>query len=171
MQPFYTIKDSDIFDSPEPEPVNYIDRPTVKGVVFNSDNKIAMLSNIKGYSLFPGGGVEEGETKEEALIRECVEEIGCEVEIISEIGMATQFRAKDKRKFDTYFFTAKVKGETSKPTTTQEDELAVTINWFTEEEVKNILENQIDKIPIDYYQAQFNSRTHLEAFRKYLEKK
>lgn len=172
MEYFYSIKDSDIFENPLPEPENYIDRPTVKGLVFNNENKIAFLWHpTENYGLLPGGGVEVGETEEDAFIRECKEEIGCDVEIISKIGTAAQYRAKDGRKFNIHFFVARVIGEIGKPTTTQEDELAVITRWMTEEQVGVQLRRQIAFKAKDWYQRQFNSRTHFAALEKYLAEK
>jgi len=48
------------------------------------DNKILTIKRTKPegiFWVFPGGGVEEGETNEEALIRECREELGVDVKI------------------------------------------------------------------------------------------
>ena len=40
------------------------------------------MSGSKGeYYMFPGGGHETGETLEDTLRRECIEEIGCDVEL------------------------------------------------------------------------------------------
>ena len=171
MEYFHTIKDSDIFDNPLPEPEEYIDRPTVKGLVFDSEGRIPIMY-ANGYGLLPGGGIEEGETPEQAFIRECQEEIGCNVEITSLIGAATQYRARDSRKFDTYFFIANVVGGKGMPTTTQEDEIACEIKWLTPQKVRENLLELIDWLPQDeYYQTNFNSRTHLAALEKYLKMK
>lgn len=39
----------------------------------------------------PGGGVDEGETLEEACIRECLEETGYRVQVIKEVGFVDDF--------------------------------------------------------------------------------
>lgn len=172
MEYFHTIKDSDIFDNPLPEPESYIDRPTVKGLVFDKDNKIALICHpTENYGFLPGGGIEQEETPEEAFVRECMEELGCDIEIISEIGTTLQLRAKDSRKFETRFYVAKVVGEKGIPTTTQEDELDVKIKWFTEEELNKQLEEQTRFKSPDWYIRQFNSHTHFAALQKYLEDK
>lgn len=52
------------------------------------DNKIAVIKRIKKdrtYYVFPGGGVEEGETFKEAIIREIKEELGVFVKVYGEI--------------------------------------------------------------------------------------
>ena len=54
-----------------------------------SDNKLAMVHSLKyDYYKFPGGGIEEGESPLEAMVREVKEESGLEVipESIREFG-------------------------------------------------------------------------------------
>ncbi len=170
MEHFSILKDKDIFDNPLPEPKEYSDRPTVKGLVFDSENNIALLCHpVENYGLFPGGGIEEGETKEQAFLRECKEEIGCDVEIVQELGSALQFRARDKRKYIIYFFVAKVLGGKGAPTTTQADELGVVVRWMTKEGLEKQLKEQAAFVSKDWYNRQFNSRTHFKAFKKFLE--
>lgn len=173
MNYFHSIKDSDIFDNPLPEPNEYIPRPTVKGIVVDDEGKIALLRGLT-HSLFPGGGVEEGESLENAFIRECIEEIGCRVEIGSTLGTALQLRSKDNRKFDTHFFIAKIIGEKGIATTVQEDEQGLPTDWLSKEEVLDLLKKQVENLTTDekykeVYQPHFNCRTHLAAFKKYLE--
>ena len=63
-------------------------RPSVRAIIFR-DGKLALVHNGKfDYYRFPGGGIEQGETREEALIREVKEESGLVVipESIREYG-------------------------------------------------------------------------------------
>jgi 8-oxo-dGTP diphosphatase len=68
------------------------------GVVLIEDEKVALIERFRGgshYYVFPGGGVDEGETIEEAAIREMEEETGLHVSVrckLAEIyfGLSTQ---------------------------------------------------------------------------------
>ena len=54
------------------------------GVIIVEDGKVAMIERIKGtrtYYVFPGGQQEEGETLQQAAIREAYEELGVVVKI------------------------------------------------------------------------------------------
>ncbi len=68
-------------------------RLIARGVVLNEEGKVAIhhiyrddIFGKQWYYETPGGGVDEGETPEEGLLRECEEEIGCHIEILAEIG-------------------------------------------------------------------------------------
>jgi 8-oxo-dGTP diphosphatase len=55
----------------------------VRAIIID-DRKIALIQRIKGdktYYIFPGGGVEEGETILQALHREMKEELGIEISV------------------------------------------------------------------------------------------
>jgi putative (di)nucleoside polyphosphate hydrolase len=66
-------------------------RPNVAAVILSSNYPdkceffVAHRSDIKNAWQFPQGGIDEGETAEEALKRELLEEIGCnDIEILGE---------------------------------------------------------------------------------------
>jgi ADP-ribose pyrophosphatase YjhB (NUDIX family) len=55
----------------------------VRAVIIK-DGKILLIKRTKPdlvYWVVPGGGVENGETNEQALIRECIEELGVNIEV------------------------------------------------------------------------------------------
>jgi 8-oxo-dGTP diphosphatase len=81
--------------------------PTRARVVIIEDGRVALIRRIRDgrtYHLFPGGGVEPGETPEQAAVREAWEELGVEVrlgEVIhEELFRGTRF----------VFFTAEIAG-------------------------------------------------------------
>jgi 8-oxo-dGTP pyrophosphatase MutT (NUDIX family) len=58
-----------------------IPRPTARAIIIQGD-KIALLERNrqgKHYFVFPGGGIDPGETPEEAAVREALEETGLEI--------------------------------------------------------------------------------------------
>ena len=71
------------------EGVEYLDR---KGayLIPIADGRIAVIKTKKGYFLI-GGGIDENETDEECIFRECLEEIGYEVSVGEYIGSAESY--------------------------------------------------------------------------------
>jgi len=62
------------------------------------DGRVAMVHSLKyDYYKFPGGGIEPGETREEAMIRETAEEAGLRVipESIREFGYVHRIQKSD----------------------------------------------------------------------------
>lgn len=79
-------------------------RPSARGIIVKGD-KLALIHNMKyDYYEFPGGGIEEGESFEEGLIREVKEETGLTVipESIREFGSA--LRLSKSRKLENTVF-------------------------------------------------------------------
>jgi 8-oxo-dGTP diphosphatase len=59
------------------------------GIVLIEENKVALIERHRAglhYFVFPGGGVDEGESPEQAAIREAMEELGIEVAIKQKVA-------------------------------------------------------------------------------------
>jgi len=82
---------------------------TRAGIVLIEDNKVALIERFRAgmhYFAFPGGGVDVGETPEQAAVREAMEELGIEVVIkqkVAEIRFDTSAQA--------YFLVERIAGE------------------------------------------------------------
>ncbi len=165
MKIFKEINDEDIFENPIVSTGEYRLRPTVKAIIVDEKNNVAILK-ARGHYLLPGGGIEKDENKIDALKREMMEEIGCSVTDIEEIGISNQFRNKYMAHYEVNFFVAKVVGEKGEPTTTQEDELkSIELFWHDKETVLNLLKSQLDVVDENEYEFCFNARSHFDAFQ------
>ena len=70
--------------------VNWDIMRTRAGIVLIEDNKVALIERHRAglnYFVFPGGGVEEGETLEQGAIREAMEELGVDVILKQEVAI------------------------------------------------------------------------------------
>lgn len=80
------------------------------GIVLIQDGKVALIERHRAgmdYFVFPGGGMDEGETPEQAAVRESMEELGIEVAIRQKVS-EIQFGQKSRQ---IYFLVDQVSGE------------------------------------------------------------
>lgn len=68
----------------------YVDREGVYAIILNDKNEVATVRLPHGYFL-PGGGLEGFESKEECLRRECIEELGWNIEINQFVCKASNY--------------------------------------------------------------------------------
>lgn len=74
--------------------------------VMIEEDKVAVIKRNRNgmeYYVFPGGGIEEGESPEQATIREVFEEVGVHIDIIRQLG-TVQFNGTQ------YYFLARIVG-------------------------------------------------------------
>lgn len=84
-------------------------REASRAILFDENNLIPLLYVSKHtYHKLPGGWVEKWENKEPALIRECLEEVGCEIKVIWEIGKIIEYRSEYQQKQISYCYWGKV---------------------------------------------------------------
>jgi 8-oxo-dGTP diphosphatase len=122
-------------------------------IVFDDSGKIALLHATKhNYYKLPGGGIEVGETSEQALKRECLEEIGCNVEITGELGFIVEYRKKYKLNQTSFCYLAKVVDEKGIPKL-EPDELAdgfETVWFLINEALKKVKESKTNVYEAPY---------------------
>jgi 8-oxo-dGTP diphosphatase len=102
----------------------YSTRDAARAVVFDENKFVALLyvSEEKYYKL-PGGGIDDLEDIEKALHRECLEEIGSDIDVVTEIGSIVEYRKIFNLKQSSFCYLAKIKGKKG-------------VSNFTEEELK-----------------------------------
>ncbi|MGV9001607.1 MAG: NUDIX domain-containing protein [Candidatus Saccharimonadaceae bacterium] len=118
-----TIYDSAIAESELTiDRTNFGTRQAARAIVLDDLNQVALLKvGYLNYYKLPGGSIEEGEGIEEALRRELMEEIGCEAEIIEEVGEIVQYVDQKQLKQTSYCYLAKQVGEKNEPNFTEEE--------------------------------------------------
>lgn len=102
---------------------NYKLRKSARAILLNDKGEVSIQHITKhDFYKFPGGGVEIGETEEEALKREVLEEVGCEVTIVKELGIVIEYHTSDNLLHISYGYLCKVKGDIGEPQY-EEDEI------------------------------------------------
>ncbi len=151
------------------EPVDYEERKTAKGVIVDDNGNTAILS-----SYLIGGGVENGESYEEALHREAMEEAGMKIEIIKPLGEVIGYRDALKRKYLAKGYLCKYLEIVSAPTTNDTEERGQILIWKKPHEAIARFESEIDYLKTedkslykgDEYQSKLFNRQMSLAFLK-----
>ena len=113
MQTLRTIRQRDI----DPQTVltdtsAFRDRRAARAVLFDADGKVYLMHVSKhSYHKLPGGGIDRGESVEQALARELLEEVGCKAKVTAELGEIIEYRNYDQLRQVSYCYTARQVGE------------------------------------------------------------
>lgn len=141
-------------------------RKSARVILLNEAGEIAVqhLQNYNFYKL-PGGGVDIGETVEQAAAREVREEVGGDCEIIRPIGMVLEYREKYKLLHINYCFEAKVVGPITAPAFEEDEIKAGQVNiWVAPEKVLELVKNGERTT----YESHFNIPREMAFLEEYL---
>ena len=94
-------------------------RPGAYAIVFDGDGRLLVVEE-DGRTYLPGGGLDPGETPEQGLVREFLEETGYTIAIAAEIGRANEYVCDEtpNTAFNKHCisFTVRLTGGTGAPT-------------------------------------------------------
>lgn len=163
MQILATLTQSDIFPNIEDDrdTMQFENRLTGKAIIFDELNRVALVGNkVNPYFLLPGGGIDVGETIEEGIIRECLEEVGWHVQIETPIGIVDYYRNRDKKHYITHCFVVHAYGnQVAAHREDDEIEAGMHITWKPLKEAIALFNKQIlelEKGNINFYNTAYN---------------
>lgn len=153
-----------ITDADIGEKIYEIDNPTtrkaVRTILLNDLGEIALLHKVKKneYKLI-GGGVENQETLQQALRREVLEESGCEINILKELGYVEEYRTFNNFVQTSYVYVAEVSKDTKKlHLTEQEKDEGSELCWYTPEIALKQINDSYEKLIPSKYSNLYSSK-------------
>lgn len=147
-------------------------RLAARGIVIREDGKIAVFnkSNKNEYKL-PGGGIEGEENPEIAFKREAMEETGCEVEIIKELGTTEEYKSLNNFKQISYVYVAKVIKDTKQlHVTEKEKDEGAKLLWETPQKALELITECYNNLIASKYESVYSTKFIVLRDRKILEK-
>ena len=160
MNVLFQLTDKDFGLEPK-EMKDYKLRIAARGIVMRDDGKIAIehKTNKNEYKLV-GGGMEENENPQMAFKREVLEEAGCEVEIVEQLGTTEEYRSQKNIKQISQIFIGKVTKDTHKFNLDKAEKIdGAKLVWLTPEDalkkIKDCYDILIPSIFSDVYMTRF----------------
>lgn len=172
----YTVTDKDF----NIEEVKNLEEPFTRygsrGIVIDEKNKIALVNKrVKNEYKLPGGGVDKNEDFKEAFIRECEEELGAKVEVISYLGDIVEYKSQENFKQISKVYVAKVVEKLESNNLTQKEIDEDTQIVYSDinnglELVKNSLNELVDSKYDNVYRSQFMVYRDIKILEYYIKK-
>ncbi|MFA5000748.1 MAG: NUDIX hydrolase [Candidatus Paceibacterota bacterium] len=163
MNPLAIFKEKDVFPNKEASEndITFSDRLTGKAVVFDDEGKVALVGNkVNSFYLLPGGGIDENESIENGIKRECLEEVGCLVDLLDMVGVIEDFRDRDKTHCINHCYTARLIGGKGELKLTEEEKKnGLHVIWIPLDEAISILEKEVEQLKrgeVTFYNTSFN---------------
>lgn len=136
-------------------------RTIVRGIVVDQAGNVAVFNkrNANEYKL-PGGVVKEQESTEETFLKEIKREIGCEIEIIEDIGIIEEHMAQDDIIQETYVYVGRVLEKGKIDYNNQEVDEFGKVMWVSPEEALKLISDykkEVEKQDIEnIYHAKYS---------------
>lgn len=142
-------------------------RITARGILVDSSGQILLMYSKKFnlYS-FPGGGVEDKETPQDAVLREIYEETGYKCRILKALGYIEENRGQlDYTQISYYYILCSIGAPDNQQLTVDEITNGTIYGWYQKENVENILL----KSSQDTMQQKYLKVRDLYAWKEYVE--
>lgn len=113
---------------------------TIRCLIIQNENIILCYNKAGGYYFFPGGGLETGETIDECITRELIEEMGVsnkEIKIYDDIIFTYENSFKDSENNNFYEINILKKVNVNHSNIQSQEEL-IDFKYFKIEDIKNI---------------------------------
>ena len=153
-----------------------LDNPRIRNasrgiVIREEDGKIAILNktNKNEYKLV-GGGIEGNEDPRVAFKREVIEEAGCEVEILEELGITEEYRTHHNFKQISHIFVSKVTKDLHHlDLTKKEQDEGAKLIWLDPKEALEKIIDSFNKAVASEYEDIYSTKFVVTRDRKILE--
>lgn len=131
-----------------------------RGIVFNEDNKIAILNkSLKNEYKLVGGGIKEDEDPTKAFKREVLEEAGCVVEIDDCLGTFEELKSQDNFKQTSYIYVAHVTEDRKELNLTQKEiDEGSKLLWLDIEDAMEFIKESEDKLVASDYENVYHTK-------------
>lgn len=150
--------DSD-FGLPDGEPSTYEPRYAARTILLNERNEVALINaTTHNYYKLPGGGIDEAELAREALVRETIEEAGYEIDILDNLGMITEHRAKFQQTNISYCYIARATKFVGAKLEPDEIEEGFELEWFSSLDAAIAAVQKVDTTNLHYQGKFFTAR-------------
>jgi len=112
---------------------------SARAILLDAQGRVCVQNLRKeGFHMLPGGGIDPGESIYDALKREVREEVGCDCEIIGELGMvlgSENAECEEQIFLVDYCFVARVVGEIGSPRLEADEAHSDTVSQWHDAEV------------------------------------
>jgi ADP-ribose pyrophosphatase YjhB (NUDIX family) len=162
MKKITTIYQKDVFPEMEEDPnIEYTDRNTGKAIIIDNEGKVGLVGNKQNDFLqLPGGGIDDSEGIIQGVIRECLEETGCNVKLKFEVGVIDDYRTRDKKHCINFCYIVVVTGEKGGVShTDDESNVGMYTKWVGVKTALDIFKKQernLKEGKVTFYNTGFN---------------